>query len=153
MTAGSSIVIAGHGGGDLALPEELLDKARDYADRSRAANTKRAYAADWRDFNDWCIERGRDPLPAAPATVGAYLAHRAETLKGASLQRRLTAIAQAHRLAGHHLDTRHPAIRETWAGIRRTIGTAQQGKAPACTADIRAMVGTLGSDMLGIRDR
>src|SRR3954452_19231681 len=108
MTTGSGIVIAEDVGGDLALPEELLDKARDYADRSRAANTKRAYAADWRDFNGWCLDHGRDPLPASPATVGAYLADRASTHKAASLQRRLTAITQAHRLAGHHLDTRHP---------------------------------------------
>jgi hypothetical protein len=34
--------------GDLAHLEELADKARDYARQAQSANTRRAYAADWR---------------------------------------------------------------------------------------------------------
>lgn len=40
-----------------------------------------------------------------------------------------------------------------WAGIRRTKGVAQQGKAPAVTADVRAMVAALPDTLLGLRDR
>jgi integrase len=40
-----------------------------------------------------------------------------------------------------------------WQGIRRTKGTAQHGKAPARTQEVRAMVGTCGEDLLGVRDR
>jgi integrase len=79
-------------------------------------------------------------VPAKPETVGLYLAARASTHRPATLDRRLVAITVAHRAAGHSLDTRHAAIRETLAGIKRTHGTAQTGKAPAVAADIRAMV-------------
>ena len=48
---------------------------------------------------------------------------------------------------------RHPAISETWAGIRRSKGTMQQGKAPAVTADIKAMVAELPDTLRGVRDR
>src|SRR5688572_29908024 len=47
--------------------------AQDYAAKSRAKNTKRAYKADWADFTAWCVVRGLDSLPATPTTVGVYL--------------------------------------------------------------------------------
>jgi integrase len=38
-------------------------------------------------------------------------------------------------------------------GIRRTLGTAPQQKAPTLTADIRAMVDATDSGLIGVRDR
>jgi integrase len=80
------------------------------------------------------------------------LAARASTHRPATLDRRLVAITAAHRAAGHSLDTRHAAIRETLAGIKRTHGTAQTGKAPAVAADIRAMVEAQPDSLLGCRN-
>jgi site-specific recombinase XerD len=139
-----------------ALPSVLAavaDKARDYMLRSRAGNTRRAYGADWRDFAAWCAEAGLQALPASPETVGLYLAARASTHRPATLDRRLVAITAAHRAAGHSLDTRHTAIRETLAGIKRTHCTAQTGKAPAIAVDIRAMVEGQPESLLGRRNR
>ena len=95
-----------------------MDTARTYAGAARAENTQKAYASDWRDFNSWCLDHGLEPLPAEPQTLSLFLTDRAATLKPSTLQRRLTAISQAHQRAGHRLDTRHPAVREVWAGIR-----------------------------------
>lgn len=44
-------------------------------------------------------------------------------------------------------------VRATLKGIRRTLGTATVQKAPALTADIRAMVEATGEGLIGIRDR
>ena len=55
----------------------------------------------------------------------------ADTHKAASLNMRLVAIRQAHRLAGFTLDAQSPAIREVMKGIRRTKGTAVTKKAAA----------------------
>src|SRR3954471_1103581 len=44
----------------------------------------------------------------------------------ATLTRRLASLSVAHRMAGHHLDTRHPAIRDVMSGLRRARGTAQR---------------------------
>lgn len=49
-------------------------------------------------------------------------------LKTSTLARRLSAISQAHQVAGIDFKRRHPAIQETWKGIRNTHGTAQKGK-------------------------
>jgi integrase len=139
-----------------SLPPALAgvaDRAHDYMLQSRARNTRRAYGADWRDFAAWCADAGLVALPAKPETVGLYLAARASTHRPATLDRRLVAITAAHRAAGHGLDTRHAAIRETLAGIKRTHGTAQTGKAPAVAADIRAMVEAQLDSLLGCRNR
>ena len=139
--------------GQPALLPELEQEARRYANQAKAENTKRAYRAAWADFTTWCEAQGLASLPAEPRTVGLYLTHRAESLKTSTLQLRLSAISQAHRLAGHTLNTRHPYIKEVWAGIRREKGTAKQGKAPLMTEDVRCMVATLPESLLGLRDR
>src|SRR5688572_29764768 len=97
-----------------ALPAEMLDlmgRARGYADKAKSDGPRRAYASDWLDFAEWCIAWGFDALPTLPAVIGLYLTDRADTLKPASLSRRLAAISVQHRAGGYHLDTRHPAIR------------------------------------------
>jgi integrase len=68
---------------------------------------------------------------------------------------RLVAIGQAHRLAGHRLDTGHPAIRATMKGIRRTHGTAPTKKDAAIDAVIRDAVNQLEKQpgLRPLRDR
>ncbi len=44
--------------------------ARDYAGQAKAANTLRAYRADWADFTSWC---DRYALPPLPACLGSYI--------------------------------------------------------------------------------
>src|SRR3954465_10103821 len=89
------------------------EKAKQYAERARSPNTRRAYRADWDHFAAFCDAHGLAALPAAPETLGPSLAGLAETgYKAATLQRRLAAIREAHRIARHALDTGHPAIRE-----------------------------------------
>ena len=133
--------------------EAVAERARDYIREAKAANTRRAYASDWQAFAGWCAATGLEALPAAPETVGLYLAAQAETLRPGTLGRRLVAIAAAHRAAGQQLDTRHRAIRETLAGIKRQHGTAQQGKAPAVIAEIRRMVEAQPEGIAGTRNR
>ncbi len=63
--------------------------ARDYAGQAKAANTLRAYRADWADFAAWCDRYALPPLPAAPETVALYLAALADGGRKASTLQRL----------------------------------------------------------------
>ena len=131
----------------------VAERAREYADLAKAPNTLRAYRADWRDLAAWCAAHDRDPLPAAPETVALYLADLAAAgRKASTLQRRLSAISQAHQTAGHPTPTKDAAVRALWAGIRRTHGTAPTQKAPLRTAQPRQAVAALGEDLRGRRD-
>lgn len=131
----------------------LAQQARDYVGQAKAENTRRAYRSDWQDFVIWCQARGLDPLPAPPETLALYLTAKAEECKVSTLQRRLSAISQAHAAAGHDSPTKTATVRAVWQGIRRTKGVAQQGKAPVLTADIRLLVNALPAGLLGDRDR
>lgn len=133
--------------------ERLADMAGGYLRSAKAPATLRAYRTDWRDFTAWCAARSLDGLPAEPRTVALYLTDLAGVKACATLQRRITSISQAHQAAGHEPPTRSMIVRETWRGIRRTFGTASEGKAPARTVEMRAMVATLDDTLAGTRDR
>src|SRR5690349_10392354 len=78
-----------------ALPS--FELAREFARRSKAENTLRGYRADWSDFCNWCESHSLCPLPASGEGVAAYIAGCAARLKVGSIQRRLNAIAEAHK--------------------------------------------------------
>jgi integrase len=138
------------------LPAELeadAAAARRFAEAARSDATLRAYRSDWADFTAWCEARDLRAMPASPETVSLYIASRAEAgpeddrgrptapLKVSTLERRLAAISQAHKLAG----VESPALRSkeplhsVWAGVTRTLGTAREKVAPALTADVVQM--------------
>jgi site-specific recombinase XerD len=150
--ADSTVLVPAH------LPESnelaaAATRAQQYFRASQAANTRRAYAADWRHFLSWCKTAGKVSLPAAPETLVLYLSALAQTAKTSTLSRRLSAISQAHQAAGFDSPTQHLAVRKVMAGIRREKGTAQVGKRPVVTEDLRAMVATLkGKRLLDVRD-
>jgi integrase len=135
------------------VPPSSLDQAREFIRASKAQSTLRGYSADWRDFVAWCESHNLCPLPAPPQVVAAYIAVCAARLKVGSIQRRLNAIAEAHKLVGLESPTSAGMVRNTLKGIRRTLGTAAAQKAAALTADIRAMVAAADEGMIGLRDR
>ncbi len=82
-----------------------------------------------------------------------FLTESARTLRTGTVGRRLSSIAVAHQVAGYPSPIDDPLVKMTWRGVRRTHGTAQHGKDPVLTADLRRMVGTLPAFLAGIRDR
>ena len=129
------------------------DVALEFARRSKAESTLRGYRADWRDFLGWCESHSVSPLPALPESVASYIAECAGRLKVGSIQRRMNAIAEAHKAMGVESPTSSGIVRATLKGIRRTVGTAAEQKAPTLTEDIRSMVDATDTGIIGLRDR
>ncbi|MGA2717311.1 MAG: site-specific integrase [Bryobacteraceae bacterium] len=142
-----------NGMGADAVPSPSLDQVREYIRASKAQNTLRGYQSDWRGFCQWCEAHGLCPLPALPETVAAFIAECASALKVGSIQRRLNAIAEAHKALGLESPTHSPIVTNTMKGIRRTKGAAPAQKAAALTDDIRAMVDVTDAGLIGLRDR
>ena len=105
--------------------QPLPSQVREYIQASKAENTLRGYESDWRDFCAWCENHGIGPLPAAAETVAVYIAECASRLKPGSIQRRLNAIAEAHKAIGLESPTQTALVRNTMKGIRRTLGQLQ----------------------------
>ena len=133
---------------------EVADRATILADGARAQATRRAYQSDWRHFEAWCRGHARSAMPATPETVGLYITAHEAALSVATLTRRLSTIATAQRMAGHHLDTRHPAIRDVLRGLKRERGTAQRHAAALTTPLLRRVLDTCGTGgLIDRRDR
>lgn len=136
------------------ISEDLLESTKGYVNSSRSDNTLKAYRSDLNHFTAWASSHGLKDLPAMPQTISLYLSDMArQGYKPSTLERRLTAITQAHKRSGLEFDRSHALIKETMSGIKRTKGTAQDQKEALMTEDIRAMVQALPDNLLGLRDR
>lgn len=132
----------------------VVQRAQQYAGESRATNTRRAYKADWRDFESWCVEQSRGAIPASSGTVALYITSIADRGRAVStIERRLATISQAHQLAGHPSPTKDAAVREVLKGIRRVHGCAPSRKKAVTVAEMRGLVATCDSSPQGRRDR
>jgi site-specific recombinase XerD len=134
-------------------PTPSLEQAREYIRASKADSTIRGYKSDWRHFCQWCEGHGLSALPALPETVASYIAEYASFLRVGSVQRRLNAIAEAHKAVGLESPTAAGMVKNTMKGIRRTKGTAPVQKTPTLTEDIKLMVDATDVGLIGLRDR
>jgi hypothetical protein len=131
-----------------ALTTAEIDATMAYAEAEKALATREAYASDWRDFAAWCAGRGATAMPAHPGIVAAYLSSLADSgRKASTIGRRAAAIGYHHKIAGHEPPTNQEGVKAVLRGIRRTIGTARVGKAPA-TADVLTSMLVLCPDTL-----
>lgn len=138
--------------------EELVDLAKELGAKRYSPNTILAHRKDWASFLAFCERYGRQAFPASPQTVAVYLAHLNQSKKKSStIGRHLATISVAHQRQGvspERNPTRHSAVREVWAGIRRDLGTAKAKKHPALLETLRMMVDVLpDDDLAGKRDR
>lgn len=132
----------------------VMDKADDLISHAKARSTVRGYESDWLNFKQWCKIHGFTSLPADPQTVVLYLSSLVDDYKMGTIQRRVSSISQAHQINGFNSPTSSAPVRLVLAGMRRTIGTAQDAKTPLLIDDLRRMAAfTAEYGLLGIRDR
>ena len=107
---------------------------------SKANNTLRAYKSDFKDFGAFCAKHGFKSMPSEPKVVSLYLTHLSANSKISTLRRRLVSIGVVHKLKGHYLDTKHPAIIENLMGIKRKKGSIQSGKKPILINHLKQII-------------
>ena len=111
--------------GPTAAGRAALDAAQALARKAAAPATLRAYKADWTHYAAWCAEHGFVPVPAAPATVGAYLASLAGTHAPATIRRRLAALGKMHRFNDLPWNTAHRDIQGALSTCRAKVAMAR----------------------------
>ena len=149
----SDLTLLQVGGAPAAGLMDALSSAAGYALSEKADATRRAYRADIRHFTTWCEAVGAIALPATPATVAAYLAALADLrLKVSTISRRAAAIAYAHKLAGLEPPI-NKSVKAVMRGVRRKLGTAQKGKAPATAAVVAKLARRIPDTLSGKRDK
>ena len=99
-----------------------LAEAAALARGASAPATLRAYRSDWAHYAAWCTRMGFVAVPAAPATVGAYLASLTDKAP-TTIRRRLAALAKMHRFNDLPWNPAHRDIRGPLEGaVTRTRG-------------------------------
>jgi len=125
---------------------------------SKANNTVRAYKSDFKDFGLFCVKNEFKSLPSDPKIVSLYLTHLStKDVKMSTLKRRLVSIGVIHKLKGHYLDTKHPAIIENIMGIKRRKGSIQKAKKPLLINNLKLVINAIdqqkNEDIKKLRDR
>ena len=151
--ASALVPVSGSKSAAMATLAAATERARQYLDQSKAANTLRAYAADWRDVEDWCTSVGRAALPATPETVALYISDLAASARVSTIRRRLTTIRKAHAVENLPDPTRHPLVHDVLDGIKRELGVLQRGKSPLLLRDLQRMIEGCDDAITGLRDR
>lgn len=141
----------------------------DVARRAMSASSWRALRADVRVFAEWAAAHGVTILPAAPASVAAFLRDQAEAgRRAATLARYTSSIARLHALADQPDPTRAELVRLELKAQRRALGVRQKqarglhfrgevadplaavGPVGVC---VEAMLAASSDDVPGHRDR
>ncbi|MER9949518.1 site-specific integrase [Mesorhizobium sp. M0047] len=138
---------------------KLADRARDYVEAASSANTRRAYAADWKHFCAWARRQNIEVLPPDPQTVGLYITAQAsgsgrDKKSVATIERRLSSLSWNYTQRGQPLDRKDRHIATVLAGIRNTHASPPLQKEAILPEDLIAMLETLDRGSLrGLRDR
>jgi hypothetical protein len=137
---------------------ETAQEALGYKEAARSPATKRAYASDFRLFEAWCGRAGLEALPATISTIGLYMTELAcGGAKVSTISRKLAAISFRHKEEKLPSPCSMKADRElaqVYAGIRKTTGTKQEGKAAVTLKLIRRTLDIVESGPLtASRDR
>ena len=135
-----------------AAGQAALAAAQTLARQATAAATLRAYKADWTHFSAWCAAHGFLAAPAAPATVGAYLASLADSHAPTTIRRRLAALGKipVQRSAMEPGASRHPGSAARRAPDQWPPGAKSRRADPA---ELRQILATCDQSARGRRDR
>jgi len=113
---------------------------------SKAANTLRAYKADFKDFASFCLKNGFKQMPSEPKVISIYLTYSSKSCKFSTLKRRLASISVIHKLSGHYIDIKHPMITENLMGIKRILGSHQKAKKPILINDLKLIINEINKE-------
>ena len=148
--------------GQTRLPghlEQLAGRARDYVEAASSANTRRAYASDWKHFSSWCRRQGFAAMPPDAQVVGLYITALASgsgrhKKSVSTIERRLSSLTWNFSQRGQPLDRKDRHIATVMAGIRNTHAAPPLQKEAILPEDLIAMLETLDRGSLrGLRDR
>ncbi len=138
-------------GGRTITEQQIAADAAAPRRRTVSPKTQRLYALDWTAFEAWCKGQGREVLPAASATVAAFLAAGAQTLSAGALGRRAAAIGAKHRQSGLASPVTDPAVKAILRDVRRTA--VPRRLPPQRPATLIGMAARCPRDLTGLRDR
>ena len=107
---------------------------------SKSLNTLRAYKADIKSFEKFCLSVNLKSLPAEPKTVSLFITELSKNNKLSTIKRKLASIKVTHKIAGHYIDLKNPMINENFNSIKKQIGSFQKSKKPILLNELKSII-------------
>lgn len=132
---------------------------RDWVDANRPKKTIGGISTYQKQFIDWCVQNGRNHLPASGATVAEFMKQRAiDDGDGAVAISTATsairsAISNYHKSNGHSTPTTTDIVRDTIRVIKRVGTPGPGGKQPLTINMMKRISQHFGSGNSPLRDR
>jgi integrase len=124
------------------------------ARRVYPANTQKAWRCDWAVFLAFCEPANVCPLPAAPESVAAFVAHCGDVgKKPATVRRYLSTIAVAHRVAKLVNPCADEAVQLEIKGLTNAMSARQRQARALGWAEIKRFIETAGESLPATRER
>lgn len=140
-----------------ALEPVAVTRIKEWWRRAQGAyppNTRKAWACDRASFTSFCGFRSLSPLPATPETVTTFVGQcRMEGKKPATVQRYLSTIALAHRVAKLMNPCDDEAVRLEVKAFMNAVGVRQRQARALGWAEITKFLETAGESLPATRER
>jgi integrase len=134
--------------------EDLVAQANAYAEAAKAPATRKAYAADLRDFTDFCARVGQPAFAPGGQALALYITDQARRgRKPSTIDRKVAAIAtEFHANGFRETPASTFVVKEVLRGVKRTHGTAPDRKDPLLVEDLERIVAACPGRLIGLRD-
>ena len=117
-------------------------------------NTRKAWACDWASYASFCEDQGLCPLPANPETVAGFVQYcRGSAKKPATVQRYLSTIALAHRVAKLMNPCDDEAVRLEIKAFTNAVGVRQRQARALGWEHIKQFLESAGKSLPATRER
>jgi site-specific recombinase XerD len=151
---GSDSVVIGYDRPDARAANVSLADWSSMAHGAFAANTVRAWKADWAIFSTFCRRYRLEPLPASPKTVRDFVLECvANQKKPATIRRYVSTIGRAHRAANVLDPTATEAVKLALKEMGRGLSARQRQARGLVWAEIAEFLSFEPRGMRDVRDR
>ena len=122
-------------------------------DGAFAKNTIRAYRSDFIQYQTWCFENSRVPIPASKDTMAMYVDYLSGINKSATIRRRINSLGTVLKLSKNYDPTKQPEVILAIKRMHRKIGRAQQQATPLTKPLLNMLLSNCDDSIMGLRNQ
>jgi site-specific recombinase XerD len=122
-------------------------------DGAFAPNTIRAYRSDYEHYLAWCKEHNKTAIPPEAETLADYVENMAQSMKSATIRRRIQSLGTVFRLSRIPDTTHDPDVILALKRIHRRIGRIQSQAHPLTRDVMDKLLKVCAKDVSGLRDQ
>ena len=131
----------------------MIDEIFAKFDGAFAKNTIRAYRSDFAQYQNWCLQKNQEPIPATAEIMAIYVDYLSENNKSATIRRRINSLGTVLKLSKNHDPTKKPEVILALKRMHRKIGRAQAQATPLTKPLLNQLLSNCDNSLRGLRNQ